>query len=272
MQEISTFWLRAAVALYAIGLLHAVWTVLARRQRFFSAAFGAFSVGTVLHMVSIVERWRAVGHVPVDGFFESASVVSFLVAVVFLFLNWRYKFHSLGVILFPLVFAGALVASMDRPVAPFASDGVRDTWLVLHIVFVLLAYAALVITAVASIFYLIQERRLKRKAPAGLFERLPPLGTLDSMITRAMGLGFLLITLGTVMGVTWAFVESGTSWLGDNRVTIAVLTWFLCLVMVFLRTSAGWRGRRAAVMSLVIVGCLAVTWATHSGLRPAIIE
>jgi hypothetical protein len=36
--------------------------------------------------------------------------------------------------------------------------------------------------------------------------------------------------------------------------------------MVFLRMSAGWRGRKAAVMALSVVGFSVLTWAAHAGL------
>jgi ABC-type uncharacterized transport system permease subunit len=270
MREMSMFWLRVAVVLYAAGLVQAVATVLTRRSRGFGPAMGAFLVGAVLHGVAIVERTRLVGHIPVENFFTTASLCALVLAVAFLFLNWRYRFESLGVFLFPLVFVLALFGSMSEPVETWSNSRVRDAWLVAHIVLVLLAYAALVMTAVASVFYLIQERNLKSKSTSRLFERLPPLLTLDNVITRAMGLGFLLITLGTVIGLVWAFVESGTRWVGEGRVVIALITWALCLVMVFLRTSAGWRGRKAAVMAVVIVGCSAITWAAHIGLRPVL--
>ena len=271
MQEMSIFWLRAAVALYAVGLLHSVWTVLSRQSsRWFGIAITTFLMGAVLHGVSIVERTRLIGHLPVENFFNTASLCALVLAAAFLFLTWRYRFESLGVFLFPLVFVLALFGSMSEPVESWTNSRVRDGFLVAHIVLVLLAYAALVMTAVASIFYLIQERNLKLKSSSKLFDRLPPLVTLDSVITRAMGLGFLLITLGTVIGLIWAFIESGTRWVGEARVVIALITWALCLVMVFLRTSAGWRGRKAALLAIVIVGCSAVTWVAHIGLRPVL--
>jgi ABC-type uncharacterized transport system permease subunit len=270
MHEMSIFWLRVAVVLYAVGLLQAVWTVLVGRSRFFGPAMGAFWVGAVLHGVSVVERTRLFGHLPVENFFNTASLCALVLAATFLFLNWRYKFESLGVFLFPLVFVLALFGSMSEPVESWTNTRVRDAWLVAHIVLVLMAYAALVMTAVASIFYLIQERNLKLKSTSKLFERLPPLVTLDGVITQAMGLGFLLITLGTVIGLIWAFIQSGTRWVSEGRVVIALITWALCLIMVFLRTSAGWRGRKAALLAIVIVGCSAITWAAHVGLRPVL--
>ena len=41
----------------------------------------------------------------------------------------------------------------------------RGAWLTVHVVLVLLGYAALLLTAVASVLYLFQERQLKSKKP-----------------------------------------------------------------------------------------------------------
>ncbi len=270
MQEMSIFWLRVAVALYSIGLLHAILTVLHRTSRLFHAALGAFAVATILHMVALIEMWVRLGHLPVDNFFESISLCAFLIANVFLFVYWRYQFESLGVFLFPLVFFMALVGATEFPVASWTNPGVRDAWLKLHVVLVLSGYAALLLTAVASIVYLIEERRLKRKSARALLDRLPPLATLDNLITHAMGLGFVLITLAVIAGSTWAFIESGTRWIAEAKIVVSLATWAIYLLMIFLRTSAGWRGRKAALMSLATLGCFVVTWAAHVGLRPVL--
>jgi hypothetical protein len=36
--------------------------------------------------------------------------------------------------------------------------------------------------------------------------------------------------------------------------------------MMFLRASAGWRGRKVAVLTLAVLGGSALTWVTHAGL------
>jgi len=270
MPEMSVFWLRVAAVLYSLGLLHAILTILSRETRFFSGALRAFSVAATLHFVSIAERWMHAGRFPADNFLESVSLCAFLIAVSFLFLHWRYQFDSLGVFLFPLVFLMTLIGSLEAPVGEFTSASVRGAWLVAHVVLVMLGYAALLVTAMASVFYLIEERRLKKKLSSKLFDHLPPLLTLDGIITRAMGLGFALITVATILGITWAQMEGRPDWLSEPRTVISLLTWALCLLMVFLRTSAGWRGRKAATMALVILGCSALTWAAKVVLKPAV--
>jgi ABC-type uncharacterized transport system permease subunit len=270
MHESGVFWLRVATALYAVGLLHAILMVLRKKADLFRVALIAFSIGVVLHLVSIVETTMALGHFPVDNFNETSSLFAFLIALFFLFVNWRYQFSTLAVGIFPLVFLMSQVGAMETPVPSWPNTSLRDAWLLVHVVMVLLGYASMLVTAVASIFYLVQERRLKSKTFGGFFERLPPLGTLDTLITNSMGIGFVFITLGVMAGSAWAFIESGTSWIADPKIGLAFVTWAFYLLMVFLRSTAGWRGRKAALMAICVLGCSALTWAAHIGLRSII--
>lgn len=272
MHETAILWLRVATALYAFGLFHALLVALRKRTGFFRYALGAFCCGVVLHLVSIVEVAIALNRLPVDNFFETISFCAFLIAVTFLLLYWRYRFASLSVFIFPLIFLMSQIAATEMPVASWPNSGVRDAWLFLHVIMVLLGYVGLLVMALASIFYLVQERQLKSKRPSTFFEHLPPLATLDNLISTAMSFGFVFITLGVVAGSAWAFIESGTRWIADPKVGISLFTWLCYLVMVFLRVSAGWRGRRTAVLALVVLGCSAATWAAHVGLRSHLIR
>jgi ABC-type uncharacterized transport system permease subunit len=263
MQEISVFWLRAAAALYAVGLFHTIQIAINKGSSIFRAALVAFCVGVVLHMVAIVEGARASGSFLPAGFHSSVSLWAFLIALLFLGVYWRYRIESLGTALFPLVFAMTAVAAIVTPVGHWANSAARDTWLVVHIALVLLGYAAIVLTALASVLYLAQEKRLKTKRSFALLEKLPPLGTLDGLISKSLGFGFVLITVGVVTGATWAVIDTGSTGLSDPRLSTAVLTWAFCLLMVFLRVTAGWRGRKAALMAVVLVAFSAATWAVH---------
>jgi ABC-type uncharacterized transport system permease subunit len=268
MQETSIFWLRTAAVLYSIGVLHTLLVLLRKHSPLFRAALGCLGVGVIFHFVSIVEHTMILKRLPLDNFFETASVCAFLLAIVFLFVYWRYDFSSLGIGIFPLVFMLAQIGAMEVPVSSWSGPGVRGVSLAIHVLLILLGYASLLTMTFASVFYLIQERALKRKRPSTWFDHLPPLATLDTLITRSMGLGFTFITLGLITGLVWAFVESGTKFLGEERIGFAFITWGAYLVMVFLRASAGLRGRKAAWMALTVLGCSALTWAAHVGIRP----
>ena len=266
MAEMSVIWLRVAAALYSLGLLHSILMLVRRREQMFRAALGAFALGAVFHFVSIVDEGILSNRCPIANTYETLSMCSFLVAVLFLFIQWRYKMASLSAFIFPLVFVMALMATLGNPVGAWSSPVVRNAWLTVHIVLVLLGIAALVVTAVASVLYLFQERELKAKKPRKFYYRLPALGTLDDLISKSMAVGFVLMTLAVIAAVTWAFIEVGTGWISQPKIVISFFTWGIYLVLVFLRTTAGWRGRKAALMTVTVVGFSIITWAAHSSL------
>jgi ABC-type uncharacterized transport system permease subunit len=155
---------------------------------------------------------------------------------LFLFVYWRYKTASLSVFIFPLdlrhdagLDAGQPGGRLDQPRHPQRLAGRAH-----HLV--LLGFAALAFTAGASLLYLFQERELKRKKPRKLYYRLPPLGTLDELISRSMALGFVLMTLAVIAATTWAFIEHKRDWISQPAIGISFITWGCYLAMVFLRS------------------------------------
>lgn len=265
MDQTSVFWLRVTLALYSLGLGHALLTVVRRRQKLFPAAMAAFCVGAVFHLVSIVEEGIVVGRFPVINLYQSSSLIGFLITVLFLLAYWRYKYESLAVFIFPIVFIFTLVASLGHPVEPWSNPVLRSSWLFVHVVLALLGYAALFLTCVAAIMYLIQERELKSKKPRAFYHRLPPLGALDDLGYKTMAIGFVLITLGLVFGSFWAFIEWGTSWVVDPKIILYFVTWGVYLILIFTRWAVGWRGRKAAYLAIFGFCCAALTWMVDSG-------
>src|SRR5258707_6007903 len=132
MADSSIFWLRVAAFLYALGLLHSMLAIVRRADDFYGFALGAFRVGVVLHGVAIVELAMAEGRLPVENFYGSINVCAFLIALVFLFVDWRYHFASTSIALFPLGFLMTLVAGMRQPVFGWSHVRARDTRLLVH--------------------------------------------------------------------------------------------------------------------------------------------
>jgi ABC-type uncharacterized transport system permease subunit len=266
MAEMSVIWLRVAAALYSLGLLHAILTLVRRREHLFRVALGAFTLGSVFHFVSIIEEGLVNHRCPIANFYETLSMCAFLVVILYIGVHLRYKVESLSVFIFPLVFVMALVATFGNPVAGWSSPLLKSAWLTVHIVLVLLGMAALAFTSGASLLYLFQERELKAKKPNKFYYRLPALGTLDELISKFMGLGFVLFTLGVIAGSTWAFMSLQADWIRQPAIEISFFTWGVYLAMICLRVTAGWRGRKAAIMTLTVVGFSALTWAAHARL------
>lgn len=141
--------------------------------------------------------------------------------------------------------------------------------IILHTLCSLLSYAAFLTAFVAGILFLIQERQLKRKRMGWLFHRLPALGTLERLNYAAIGIGFVLLTVGLVCGFIGVRALFGRWWNGDPKEALTLLLWLSYLVLWLVRVRATLRGRRIALWSilgftLVLFTLVGAGWALHS--------
>src|SRR5260221_12581530 len=189
MQEMSIFWLRMAAALYSVGLVHVLYFLVRRSGMLYPPALAAFSVGAVFHFVSIVEQSVHNGQLAAQNFQQTVTLLALVLAVSFLVVVWIYDFASLGLLAFPMVFLATLIGCTASPLAAWSSPGLRDAWLLVHVLLNIGGFTSTLFMALASGFYLLQERHLKSKQPARFFDRLPPLHTLDRLASPALMAG-----------------------------------------------------------------------------------
>ena len=256
--------LRAALVLYSLGLLDSLYTVVKQQRQLFRPALYAFVAGAVLHFLSLaLDSWHS-GRLPVQTLQQLSSMAAFFMTAAFLAVYARFKYESLAVFVFPPVFLLTLAGALGGA-APSASRPLLQWWISIHAGLFLLGYAALFLTCVTGLMYLIQERELKAKRPRAFYYRLPPLGKLDEIGHRALAGAFALITLGLIAASIWAFAKWGPNWVVDPTIALAFLTWGILFVMVLGRLAAGWRGRKGAYLSIAGFGCAALTWVVNSG-------
>lgn len=270
MDDWSVFWLRVALVLYSVGLWHSFVTVIQQRRPMFLAALTSISVGAFFHFVSLVAGAVALGGLPVRTVYQTSSLVAFLITCGFLFVYRKYKYESLSVFVFPIVFVLSLTGSLGKP--PEAAPAPGPWWSTIHVALFLLGYAALFLTVIAGVMYILQERELKSKKPRAFYYRLPPLSKLDQVAYQTMAFGFVAVTLGVIVSSVFAWLRWGSSWIVDPTIALAFLTWIIYLVMVFARLAIGWRGRKSAYFAIAGFSCAALTWivngGAHSFLKP----
>ncbi len=266
MQDSSILWLRVAAILYFPGLIVALLSFVRHNPGRFRLALVSFLMGATVHLVAIVEESFEVGSFPANNFFEAISLLGLVLAIVFLICHWVYHFESLAVLIMPLVFLMTLTGSAASSNPSWQLGSMRNVWLTTHVVFIMLGYAGLLISAAVSVFYLWRTRQLKQKRLPDERDAVPPLMTLDQIVARSLAWGFLALTVGLVVGIVWASNESGIRWIFEQRILIAVITWLIYLLLVFLRMASGWRGRKAAMLTLAALFLCGITWVTHSGV------
>jgi ABC-type transport system involved in cytochrome c biogenesis permease subunit len=157
----------------------------------------------------------------------------------------------------PLAFLLSLSSYIVFSGAQTLPDELQTAWLPAHVAPAFLGYAMFAVAFCVSLVYLLQERQVKTKR-RGAF-RLPSLETLDDLNYRCVAWGFALFTIGIVTGSLLAKAMWGTFWSWEPVQILSVLAWLLYALLLQTR-SVGWRGRRAATLTIVGFGLLVVSF------------
>ncbi len=208
-------------------------------------------IGFTIHTVSIIYRYVSAGHIPITSAHEATSFFSWCIVLIFFILQYRYRIILLSSFIMPVVFVLMLSSAMlSREIKPL-SPALQSYWLGIHTVLAFLGNAAFAMAFGIGLMYLVQEHYVKSKRLGGLFERLPSLQTLDEINYRLITIGFPLLTLAIITGILWAERAWGRYWNWDPREVWSLITWFIYAIVLHARLIAGWRGKRAALLSII---------------------
>jgi len=186
---------------------------------------------------------------PLPGIAQTLTFLSLGIVLAFLLARLRSKsIDILGAFITPVALLLLLGAGVGRSVGAVPPE-VRSALLPVHIGVNALGIIAFALAFGAATAYVIQERMLRRKKLGGVFQRLPPLDVLDSLSLRSVSLGFPLLTIGIVSGVFW--VDPVESLDISPMHGFALAAWVLFAGVLILRLAAGWRGRRAAIGTIM---------------------
>ena len=258
----SLFWLRIAVGLYGLSLIYAFVALLRKREIISRATLPIAGIAVSLHFVALVEAFHE-GRMASMPLHQSESLLAFLMMLLFIGVYYLYSTTSPGIVVLPIAFLLSLSAALAQSAPQFASPLLRSGWIYTHIILILTGYAALFFSFIASVLYLLHERRLKRKELTGFAGKLPALETIDSIGYKLLLVGFPFMTFGLIAGSVIAQVQYGSRYFLDPKVILSLLMWGVYMVMLFTRWNSGWRGRRAALLSAFAFAAALSVWAAN---------
>ncbi len=263
-------WLRVAAILYAGGCVAVFPAVLYNSIPWRKTCVHLGGLAFFFHFVSVVEmlvlahRWMPV------GVREIESLLGFAVAGLFFLVWWLYEAISLGLFALPATFFLVFIPALGPDQYHFPSQSVYDTWLVTHIIALLLAYAALCFSLLASVLYLVQERRIKSKFKRARSDRrgpldwLPPLDTLERLALATLEFGFPCMTVGLLIGSVLVQETSlGASYFLDPNILASFAMWLVYVTLLLVRRGIGLRGRKAAYVSGAALVAMMAVWAVN---------
>jgi ABC-type transport system involved in cytochrome c biogenesis permease subunit len=214
--------------------------------------------GALAHTFVIGMQTMEAGHVPFVGTTNAISTFVWLLALAYLYMEVTTEERGLGIFILPIVVALQLLPAIQgggvEPRSPILEHPLFWT----HVAALLGAYASFGLAAVVGITYVLQFKELKGKHLVFFFTRLPSLQVLDVMNSRAVIVGWLLMTIGLITGALWVTDAlamapqdprvQAMSW-RDPKIFIALMTWLVYTFQLVARRTIGWRGRPAAYLS-----------------------
>lgn len=133
--------------------------------------------------------------------------------------------------------------------------------LMAHIISVLVGTLLFGLACLVSAVYLLQEHRLKVKHHTLSRSRLPSLAALETYNHKAITLGFFFMTVGLLLGLVVAGLNTLPHRLFSLRQIIPTLMWLVYAAFLLSNDLQGRRGRFGAIWSIVgfalVIGSMA---------------
>jgi cytochrome c-type biogenesis protein CcsB len=212
-----------------------------------------------VHLGELVTRGMAAHRWPWGNMYEFTSAICFAAVTAYLVVVARQReARFLGAFVMVAAVIGLGVATIwlyndPGPLRP----ALNSYWIAIHVSAAITATGAFSIAAVATVLYLLAARReAAGRAGDGLLARLPGAESLDRLANKITMFGFPIWTFAIMAGAIWADQAWGRYWGWDPKETWSFITWVGYAGYLHARATAGWRGRKAAVISLIAFGCL----------------
>jgi len=178
--------------------------------------------------------------------FNTASIISSLVAFLLLLASLNKPVEKLGLAIFPLAILTLLSTLIfpDRILVIQINNWQMST----HILSSIIAFSLLNIAALQALLLAIQEQQLRKHPPKRFIQTLPPLQTMESLLFQMIAAGLLFLTLSLVSG--FVFIEDLFAQHLAHKTVLAIVAWVTFTSLLIGRIKYGWRGQTAVKWTL----------------------
>ena len=237
-----------AVALFAAGWGLSLARLRAERERM-RIASKACTYGGILVGAGVLV-WHSAGRgnwLPLSDNFDTLVWLGLLLALFVQYTQRTRPLRGLDWFVSPIVVLLLVAAAVFGRAKPHEYD-LRSVWLWAHRVTAYGGAVAFAVAGAVGAMYLIVNHRLRAKSagPGGPFASLE---RLEHLTLASVTLGFSLLTIGTVTGMVRFYEERGHT--PAAKIVLALAVWVVYAVVLHSPINPSFRGRKAAVLSVV---------------------
>ena len=242
---------RIALIAYFVSTAGFIISLFVGRVKVAKISMWIFSLAFVLHTTYIVMRWIGTAFIPSANIYSSLSFVAWVVSGAYLAFQTKTKTRVLGAFVSPTVLVMLITASAGLMGGASLPPALHGPWVSIHVVFLLTGGALFVLACLTGAMYLLQDNLIKKKKVGGISGLLPSLQDLDRINHICIIWGFPLLTFGIIAGSVWARIVWGTSWHWGPKQICTAVSWVIYAVLIHQRLIIGWKGRKAAFLSII---------------------
>jgi len=209
------------------------------------------AAGFTAHLLSTIHLASKMKYLPLTNMQESLSFFSLAIVGGFIFFERRYKVTTLGSFVIPVALMMLVASSSLHAEVRQLPPILQSNWFWFHALLAFASYSCFTIAAGVAVMYLIQRYFLKTKHLGALFQKLPSLETMDEISYRCLTIGFPLLTVAIISGSIWSEKAMGSYWVWDRKQTWSMIIWCIYAALLHGRLTIGWRGKRAAILSIL---------------------
>ncbi|MFW5967063.1 MAG: cytochrome c biogenesis protein CcsA [Persicimonas sp.] len=218
-------------------------------RRFYGPAL--LKATLAVHAGYLVTLGVLLEHFPIATRAEFLSVLAISIAAVYAFVETRHEDPNTGVFFLALVFSFQLASSVLMvDIGDYPEQASRPVFAV-HVIFTVLGFAALSLSALYALMYVLLARQLKSHELGVIFERLPSLATLENMSKLSTVAGVVLLGLGLALGHWVAFEQGGSLAVLDPVIVAADLIWLAYFIGLIVASVRGLSGLRMGYLSVI---------------------
>ncbi|PRX99904.1 c-type cytochrome biogenesis protein CcsB [Allonocardiopsis opalescens] len=213
-------------------------------------------LGLIAQAGQIISRGLAADRWPWGNMFEFVVAITLCAVATFVYVAVRHRAYYLGAfVMVPVVLLlGIAVRWLYTEAAPLV-PALHSPWIAIHVSAAIIATGAFVVSGATTVMYLLADRAELRaragQAVRGVVAKLPAAEILDRLSHRTIVFAFPLWTFAIIAGAIWADEAWGRFWGWDPKEVWSFITWVVYAGYLHARATAGWRGRKAAVISLI---------------------
>ncbi|MFI6301274.1 c-type cytochrome biogenesis protein CcsB [Amycolatopsis thailandensis] len=210
-------------------------------------------LAALLHLAAIVLRGFAVHRAPWGNMYEYGMATTFIAVLTWIVILRKFPVrHLTGFLLTPVVILMFINGTMLYTTAAPVQPALQSYWLIIHVSAAIIGSGVFLVPGVASVLYLFRSAHDDNPAKFPKFgPKLPTADVLDRIAYRTTIFAFPVFTFGVLCGAVWAEAAWGRFWGWDPKETVAFVAWVIYAAYLHSRATAGWRGKRAAIINVV---------------------